>query len=255
MELFLPSADSSCPCPLRGQILAGSERVSLRDYYWRRLTRIEPPYVISLLHSPFCCARWCSGGCRTLSRMYGDAGWLHYSLAHIGASTGVCERVLFSALIHIRTMSCWSLEVEVQFYLLAPWLVKIFLCAKNVVAARAHLPEPPRCFLISQVGLVGNPIGRHFRCWEISRIFLTGFFAGGFLSVGRIGGAGFQMGRNVFYSSARQSFLSGTAAAGQLFERPVAAFRGKITARFLGNRWIATIEVECATPFICIIGS
>jgi peptidoglycan/LPS O-acetylase OafA/YrhL len=88
-------------------------RVDLRRYFLRRLTRLEPPYIINLflwfwikvllLHKP-----------------------LRALLPHVAASVFYSHNWIYGAPSEINFYA-WSLEVEVQFYLLAPLLSIIFV--------------------------------------------------------------------------------------------------------------------------------
>jgi peptidoglycan/LPS O-acetylase OafA/YrhL len=95
----------------------------LKSYYLRRITRIEPPYVICLLL--LFCLHW---------RDTGDAaGWL----PHLAASLFYAHGLVFGRESVVNGVT-WSLEVEIQFYLLVPFLVRIF-CVKKVAVRRAIL--------------------------------------------------------------------------------------------------------------------
>jgi peptidoglycan/LPS O-acetylase OafA/YrhL len=92
------------------------QTISLRHYYYRRLTRIEPPYIITLilfllavlfiLHQPF-----------------------SYTMEHFLASAFYLHNVIYN---HISTINpvAWTLEIEIQYYLIFP-LFAIALFFKN----------------------------------------------------------------------------------------------------------------------------
>jgi len=83
----------------------------LKSYYLRRVTRIEPPYVICLLLLFF--IHWLDTGNATT--------WIPNLLASIFYVHGI----VFGHESVINGVA-WSLEVEIQFYLMVPLLVKIF---------------------------------------------------------------------------------------------------------------------------------
>jgi peptidoglycan/LPS O-acetylase OafA/YrhL len=93
-------------------------KVSLKKYFLRRLTRLEPPYILSLT--------------------------IFFLLAlYVGRDT--VERLvvsLFSSLLYIHNFVfpgvapfingvTWSLEIEVQYYILAPLIVWAICCIKG----------------------------------------------------------------------------------------------------------------------------
>lgn len=87
-----------------------AKRVSLGSYLLRRLTRLEPPYLIALL--VYFTAKTVMFGAEGLGpHLAASAAYLH------NAIYGEGSRVLGVA---------WSLEVEVQFYLLVPMLTAVF---------------------------------------------------------------------------------------------------------------------------------
>jgi peptidoglycan/LPS O-acetylase OafA/YrhL len=97
--------------------LRGGKPVSLRKYFLRRVTRLEPPYILCLLL--FFALRVVALG--------SDAGEL---LPHLGASLGYLHTLIYGDLSLINPVA-WSLEVEIQFYLLVPLLAKLFLISNR----------------------------------------------------------------------------------------------------------------------------
>jgi peptidoglycan/LPS O-acetylase OafA/YrhL len=87
-------------------------RIPLRKYFLRRLTRVEPPYVLIMIGL-----------------------WLMYPLAgmastqelapHLGAGLLYAHGMVYADLNPVNQVA-WSLEVEVQFYLLMPLLASVF---------------------------------------------------------------------------------------------------------------------------------
>ena len=94
--------------------LLGGPPVSLKRYFLRRLTRLEPPYVIILVVL-FAAQVW-------LLKMY----TARELLPHLLASICYVHTLYFHSFSWILPVS-WSLEVEVQFYILAPLLCLSFL--------------------------------------------------------------------------------------------------------------------------------
>ena len=89
-------------------------KISLKNYYLRRLIRLEPPYLIALIIF-FIGNVWVLG---------------KYSfqelLPHFFASAVYLHNSIYNSFSYVLPVA-WSLEVEVQFYLLAPLLCCIYL--------------------------------------------------------------------------------------------------------------------------------
>src|SRR5689334_17493534 len=94
--------------------LAQGKKISLRNYFLRRLTRLEPPYVIALVLL-FVAQVW-------VLHQY-SFGIL---LPHLLASIVYQHTLLFHSFSWVMPVA-WSLEVEVQFYVLAPLFFLLFL--------------------------------------------------------------------------------------------------------------------------------
>jgi peptidoglycan/LPS O-acetylase OafA/YrhL len=86
--------------------------VRLTRYYLRRLTRLEPPYIIHLL---LLTAVLIATGKTTLSAV----------VPHLAASLGYCHNAIYGRGSDVNSVA-WTLEIEVQFYVLAPLLAGLF---------------------------------------------------------------------------------------------------------------------------------
>lgn len=98
--------------------------VSLKKYYLRRLTRLEPPYLAALFISFLLLVL-------IKNKSFADL------LPHLGASSVYMHNIIYNSSSSVLGVA-WSLEVEVQFYLLAPFLCFIFLI-KHPLARRIIL--------------------------------------------------------------------------------------------------------------------
>jgi peptidoglycan/LPS O-acetylase OafA/YrhL len=110
--------------PFINEKIAGGPKVSLKKYYLRRLTRLEPPYLAALLVA-FLLLVLFKG--RSFTNL----------LPHLGASSVYLHNLIYNSSSSVLGVA-WSLEVEVQFYILAPFLCLIFLI-RHTIARRLLL--------------------------------------------------------------------------------------------------------------------
>jgi peptidoglycan/LPS O-acetylase OafA/YrhL len=252
VELFFTVSGFILALPFARQILAGGERVALRDYYWRRVTRIEPPYVISLLIAFLLCALVF----RRLpnhQEMYGGSGWLRYSLAHLGASLAYVNAFVFGTHPYPNIV-LWSLEVEVQFYLLAPFLVRIFF-ARNVWLRRAVIVGTAVLFPY----VAGGIAGQHYwvACSLLGNLsyFLAGFLLADFYLAGGLAAQCGKWDAAFLFAGAAMVFIQNHPAwrflvPWLLLAMCTAAFRGKFTTQLLSYRWLTTIGGMCYSIYL-----
>ena len=253
VALFFMVSGFVLALPFARQHLAGGRTISLRDYFLRRVTRIEPPYVIHLALLFALCVLVYH---RLASHQvyYGDQPWLPYALAHIGASLAYVNGFIF----HVHpypNMVLWSLEVEVQFYLLAPLLAKIFLVQTRWLR-RGILTA-----LIFGLPVACGQFGTHYFIWASLlgnlQYFLAGFLlvdfylAGGLSPIRKhlawdavfvialvgVGWINFHGGWNVLLPWA---LLAGGTGA----------FLGTAASRILAWPWLTTIGGMCYTIYL-----
>ncbi len=103
--------------PFARQHFFKAKKVSIKNYLLRRVTRLEPPYILSLVIY-FILRVWVM--------RYESFNEL---LPHFWASLFYLHNIVYQAHPIVNAVA-WSLEIEVQFYLLAPLLCYIF-CLKN----------------------------------------------------------------------------------------------------------------------------
>jgi peptidoglycan/LPS O-acetylase OafA/YrhL len=124
VELFFAISGFILGVPFARQFFGQGEPVRLKNYYLRRLTRLEPPYVIQLIfvlvvtclflrHQP------------SHVELYHQPDWLAHTLRHLGVSLFYGSGLVYHAYPQPNIV-LWSLEIEVQFYLLAPLLARVF---------------------------------------------------------------------------------------------------------------------------------
>ena len=133
--------------------------VSLRSYYLRRVTRIEPPYLISLL------------ALFVLLVLQQKA--VYPLIPHLLASTFYVHNLVYGDGSTINFVA-WSLEVEVQFYLIAPTLALLF-GIRSVALRRS---------LIGSLVLIFTAIRYYCLLKEANRGLLSIFGYGQFFAAG-----------------------------------------------------------------------
>jgi len=111
VNLFFVISGFVLALPFARHYLNGARTPSLKAYYLRRLTRIEPPYFIALTISM---------AVVVATRM----SWRD-NIANFFASLFYVHNLIYGEMSHIESIF-WSLEVEVQFYLIAPVLASLF---------------------------------------------------------------------------------------------------------------------------------
>src|SRR5262249_19552259 len=110
--------------PFVKHYLCDGARPGLGAYYWRRVTRLEPPYMIHLIFLVVL-------SCLVLRRMpshpglYQNDAWPGFLFKHMFPSFFYANGFVFAKLPYPNKV-LWSLETEIQFYLVAPLLALLF---------------------------------------------------------------------------------------------------------------------------------
>lgn len=251
VHLFFIISGFVLALPFAAHRLAGRPPVKLRAYFLRRLTRLEPPYIIAMLG---------------LAAALSAAGAAHAPLLpHLLASLGYVHNIVYGVPSTINVVA-WSLEIEVQFYILAPALAIVFSIRDRWVRRCAILAAAAFALAV-QEWLAPAP-------WvPLSVVGFLQFFLCGFL-IADLYVTDWKGKPSRSYSWDLVS-LCGWPLLAMLWMQPVvnpaifialafllscAAFRGTITSRVLGTPAVATIGGMCYTiyllhfPLISIIG-
>ena len=212
--------------------------VSLRSYFLRRVTRIEPPYLVALALA-------------TLLAVTTDA-W--------GPPAGVAGRLAAGAwyghtIVHgvpnLLNPPFWTLEVEVQFYVAMPILALVFF-GHDRGRRRAAIAAAAVGLTIAQAALgarlgPGHPLGilPSYLQWFLIGFLLADLFVVDWHGapttsrawdlVSLIGWPAF------FFLGGNEDPVTYVLLPWLLLPLFVAVFRGRSTSLALGNRWITTI--------------
>ncbi|MEK7579056.1 MAG: acyltransferase [Patescibacteria group bacterium] len=117
VELFFVISGFILALPFAKKFIAGMKDVNIKAYFLRRLTRLEPPYIFNMIL------------CFVFLVLIGK-----YNAEEIWSS-------LLASLVYLHNILpvgpsvngvAWSLEIEVQFYILAPLLSCVFFLSKNI---------------------------------------------------------------------------------------------------------------------------
>jgi peptidoglycan/LPS O-acetylase OafA/YrhL len=215
--------------------------VSLKKYFWRRVTRLEPPYFLCLL--------------------------LFFALKVVaarGSASGLFPNLVASMFyVHNQVFArpsdidfvAWSLEIEIQFYILAPLLASVFGIARAFIR---------RLVLVAGVLLASGVSSLVFSYprMQLSLLGYAQYFLVGFL-LADLYLNGPKRSKNWawdFVSITGWSLLLFLLVRGEAYGAwlipwlilllYIAAFLGPATNRVVTNLWIATIGGMCYTIYL-----
>ncbi len=140
--------------------------LDLKSYFLRRVTRLEPPYIIWM--SVFFIILLIKGTC-SLSTLF----------PHYIVSLFYVHNIIYNDYSWINPVA-WSLEVEVQFYLLAPLLTAPFFSIRSKITRRTML-----VFVLIFIITLQQILPLHELPWKATLVgqlqhFLVGFLLADF---------------------------------------------------------------------------
>jgi peptidoglycan/LPS O-acetylase OafA/YrhL len=125
VQLFFVLSGYVLALPFAEHFLGGRPPRSLKRYFVRRLTRLEPPYVLALI---FLFA----------FKVIAGRGSFTGLIPHLFASVFYLHNQIYGVPSSIDFVA-WSLEIEVQFYILAPFLAAVFFSSGDKLYRRCTL--------------------------------------------------------------------------------------------------------------------
>ncbi|NVN94981.1 MAG: acyltransferase [Bacteroidetes bacterium] len=111
--------------PFAKHYLSDKPAVNLKKYFWRRVTRLEPPYIVIMTLLAIALI------------VKGDFTFLQM-IPHYIASIFYQHNLYFQDYSIINPVA-WSLEIEIQFYILAPLLAYLVFSIKPIILRRGLL--------------------------------------------------------------------------------------------------------------------
>jgi peptidoglycan/LPS O-acetylase OafA/YrhL len=243
VPLFFVVSGCVLGMPFAEMHLKHGRQVSLKKYFLRRLTRLEPPYVLALL-------------LLLVLKLATGKGSLAQYLPHFLASVFYVHNAVYAAFSTINVVA-WSLEVEVQFYIIAPLLALVFLIQRPL-ARRITIG-----LLILAATLLSQTISDNYRL-SLSLLGYAQYFFAGFLladihvmSNGRYPSGWAWDAVSVGGWTLLLVLLTTASAAAVLWTIPwlifvlyQAAFRGVIVRKFFVHPLITTIGGMCYTIYL-----
>ncbi len=222
--------------------LQRGKAVNLKKYFLRRVTRLEPPYIFNLVF------------CALVAFVYYHQK-PSYMFQHLAASLVYLHNLAYHTPSAINGVA-WSLEVEIQFYILAPLISLLFLIRRPWLRRTIFL------ILIGSIGAIQMAYQMGATVASLTIVFYIQYFLAGllltdlYLTVGPcirnhrwwdgVSFCGwpiiFLVPRNFPWYHAIMPFL--------MMVLYIAAFKGVLFRKFFSNIWIATIGGMCYSIYL-----
>ncbi|MDD2539595.1 MAG: acyltransferase [Desulfuromonadaceae bacterium] len=243
VKLFFIISGFILGLPFARHHILKSNKISLNKYFKRRLVRLEPPYILNLtiIFIILLCLK----------------PEFHFldEVSHFLASVFYLHNIIYGEQSVINVVA-WSLEIEVQFYILVPLLSLVFSIRSTFAR---------RIFLILGI-LSATAISNYFsglERFDLSIINFAQYFLVGFLLADLfVDTNGKDFARHYCYDLIMIVAVSGFFALGVVtpyhqliapwlgFLIVFSAFRGLLSNWFFTNPWVYTIGGMCYTIYL-----
>ncbi|HSS98754.1 MAG TPA: acyltransferase [Terriglobales bacterium] len=243
VELFFVISGFILALPFAAHHLKDKPRVSLRKYYLRRLTRLEPPYFVAAI-GLFLLAIWV------------QKADVHVLAPHLVASLSYLHNLIYGAQSSVIGVA-WSLEIEVQFYLFVPLLTLLF-AIKHKLVRRFVLLVLIVGILAAQVAFLhGNPRAS-LSILAYLQFFLVGFLLADVFIVDWLENPSPNFYWDVIgliawpllFLTLHKPLLTHWLFPGMVFVLYTATFRGRILNHIFINRWVTVIGGMCYSIYL-----
>ena len=226
--------------PFAAHYLAEGPAVNLRKYFLRRLTRLEPPYFVTIFLLIFLTVVMRQGPQLAL-------------FSHLAASLAYVHNLIYGAPSTVIGVA-WSLEIEVQFYLLVPLLTLVFAIRSalwrrsllagavflTVASQSVFLQHHPRCALsilgYLQFFLIGFLLADLFLASSLRRNFYWDLIAFG--------------GWPLLLLLLQSRLLTLWLFPWALLVLYCAAFRGRCVNHIFRNPWLTAVGGMCYSIYL-----
>ena len=254
VQVFFAISGFILAMPFAKAALDGGKPVKLGEYFWRRITRLEPPFVVSMLMLYFAWAV-------VVPRM-GMAVEHSPGPGNLAASLAYAHYLWYGTPSLVNGVT-WSLEIEVQFYILMPLFATIF-SIRNKLARRAVMVA-----VMATTATIKGLYDKELESVHLSLTllgYLHCFFVG--LLVADIYITDW---KNKPQKGSWAWDLAGLAGLAGIVPQGaggnaelwrialflpsmvlifIAAFRGRAVQAFFSNRWVATIGGMCYSIYL-----
>jgi peptidoglycan/LPS O-acetylase OafA/YrhL len=239
--LFFVISGMILAMPYARHFLKQGRPVSLGKYYLRRVTRLEPPYLASIVVVAALAGIW-------------QHGWPPGYWRHVLASALYQHGLIYGEMSPVN-MVTWSLEVEIQFYVLAPLFMQVYRIPGKALRRGLLLGA------MVALGFAQAPFWQGAR-FSMSILFYLQYFLGGLLVADL-----FVLDLDAMPSSIVWDGL-GLVALAMLFRLPngifwphavvpfaicvlmIAAMRSVALRRFFANGWVAVFGGMCYSIYL-----
>jgi peptidoglycan/LPS O-acetylase OafA/YrhL len=216
--------------------------VNLKKYFLRRVTRLEPPYIVNLVFCAFVAFFY-----------YHQAA--SYMVPHLLASILYQHNVVYRTPSLINGVT-WSLEVEIQFYILAPVIAQLFRIS-NAWARRSTF-----LVLIAIIGVAQILLHTNASVAALTIVFYLQYFLAGMLLTDLYLTVRPQVGTHwawdilslcgwpIVFLISRDFLWFHAILPFLIMLLYIAAFQGVIFRRFFSNLWIAIIGGMCYSIYL-----